>query len=115
MRRALLLIAVLIALGAGALAARAYEDWQSLQRPIVVRVQDTTRIRGWMTVRFIANAHGVPVDALAARLGAPPRGNITLNELARARGVSPREEEDAARAAVAELRGAPPPAAGASP
>ena len=102
-RLALPVLAVL-AVGLGiVLVLHAYEDWQSLRRPATVRMQDTSPIRGWMTVRFIANAHRVPVPALAARLDAPPDGQITLDELARERGVPPALEQEQARQAVAEL------------
>jgi hypothetical protein len=103
MRRVIAGLLVVLVLVTGALGVRAYEDWQMLQRPPLARLQDTSRIRGWMTVRFIANSHRVPVQALAQRLDAP-NGNVTLNQLAQARGMPPPEEESEARQAVAELR-----------
>jgi hypothetical protein len=95
------------------LGVRAYQDWQRLHAPQATRVADTTRIRGWMTVRYIADAHRVPVAVLADRLGAPSDGRTTLIELARRRGVPPNEEVDLARQAVAELVQATPTAPGA--
>jgi hypothetical protein len=97
-------VAVLLLIWAGVLAARAYQDWQSLRRAPAVRLQDTSRIQPWMTVRFIAMSHGVAVGSLAAQLGAPPGGNVTLFELARTRGISVPQEADATRRAVEDLR-----------
>lgn len=108
MRRPLALgagaLIVLLLLWAGVLAARAYEDWQSLQRPPAIRLQDTSRIQPWMTVRFIAISHRVPIGSLAAQLDAPPAGDVTLIQLARARGVPVAQEVDAARRSVADIR-----------
>jgi hypothetical protein len=99
---------VLLVLVGGVLAARAYEDWRSLQRPPAVRLEDTSRIRPWMTVRFIARSFRVPLPELAAQLGAPPEGNVTLAQLARERRVPPSQEVDTARRAVDDLRAATP-------
>jgi hypothetical protein len=108
MRRAVatLVLVVLLAGAGGVLGARAYQDMLLLRRPASVRVEDTSRVRGWMTVRFVAQAHRVPVSALAAQLGAPADGDVTLDELARTRGVTPQEEVAAAREALARLGGA---------
>jgi hypothetical protein len=100
--RAVLLAIVLLAVCA-VLGVRAYQDWQRLQAPSTTRAEDTTRIRPWMTVRYIANAHHVPVATLADRLGAPPDGRATLIDLARQHGVPQAEEVDQARQAVGDL------------
>jgi hypothetical protein len=102
---AALVLVVLLAVAGGVLGARAYQDMLLLRRPATVRTQDTTRIRGWMTVRFVADAHGVPVESLAAQLGAPVGGGVTLDELARTRGVSSAQEVAAARDAITQLSG----------
>jgi hypothetical protein len=108
MRRAvvaLVLLALLVGAG-GLLGTRAYQDMLLLRQPAAVRTQDTSRIRGWMTVRFIAEAHHLAVDTLAAQLGAPPGGGVTLDQLAHMRGVSPEQQLADARAAVSQLEGA---------
>ena len=111
-------VTVALLFGAVLLGVRAYEDWLSMQRPPAARLQDPNRIQPWMTVGFIAHRNGVPVAALAAQLGAPAGANLTLIELAHARGVPVPQEVDAVRQAVAQLRAATPgpaPAAGRPP
>ncbi|HEY2593841.1 MAG TPA: hypothetical protein VGK33_08065 [Chloroflexota bacterium] len=107
MRRAVVavvLLALLVGAG-GLLGARAYQDVLVLRQPAAVRTQDTSRIRGWMTVRFIAEEHRLAVDTLAAELGAPPGGDVTLDQLAHMRGVSPEQQLADARATVSRLQG----------
>ncbi len=102
---ALLALAVVLTV---VLGARAWQAWQALRRPATAQVADADSIRPWMDVRFIARTQHVPVAELAARLGAPPSGHVTLLDLARQRDVPVRQVEDEARRAVAELRAAGP-------
>jgi hypothetical protein len=81
-----------------------YRAWELLRRPTVVRVADTSGIRPWMTVRFIARAHRVPVADLATQLGGPADGSLTLRALAASQGVPEPELENKVRQAVAQLQ-----------
>lgn len=121
MRRQVALVSGVLALvitliSAGVLAVHAYQDWQNLGRPTAESLGDTSRIQPWMTVRFVAMSHHVPITALAMQLGAPPGGNISLATLARVRNVPVSEELAIARDSVAQLRassGTPGPQSGA--
>ncbi len=105
-RRVVLLTLALVV--AAFLGVRAVQAWQELQRPAASQVADTSSIRPWMSVRLIARAHRVPVADLAAQLGAPASGRITLLELARQRAVPVRQVEDETRRAVSELQATQP-------
>jgi hypothetical protein len=100
---ALVLVALMVFFG-----VRAYTAWQILQAPPAVGAADTGSIRPRMSVRFIARSHLVPLADLAARLGAPADGNITLLDLASRQGLAVLQVEDRARQAIADLQASSP-------
>ena len=103
-RQLLLLgLAALLAL-AGVFGVQAYRSWEALQAARAAGLRDASTIRPWMSVRYVARTYGVSEAALESRLGVTTGPRTTLLELARQRGVSPRQVETEARQAVVVLR-----------
>jgi hypothetical protein len=80
---------------------RTYRDYRRLEeRGLSPGVTDVEAIRGWMTLPYIAQAYGIPEDALFAGLGVPKAGNekLSIRQLA----DKYQREPEAVRQAVQE-------------
>jgi hypothetical protein len=88
-RIGLVITIVLIILGLGLVlffGVRTYRDYHRLrERGLSPGVTDVEDIRGWMTLRHIARAYGVPEDTLFKGLGVPGAGNekLSIKQLAK--------------------------------
>ncbi len=76
-------------------------------------------VRGWMTLPYLAKAHGVPEDALRAAIGAPVSGHEqrSLRQWFDALGIDPAAGRRAIETAIlsGRLDGSPPPLPGPRP
>ena len=91
-----------------AFGMRTYRSFQLLQSAYAAGAPETSLIRPWMTVRYVATRYRVPEDALIARLGLPPETDpaSSLLTLAERAGVPPLEYVQRFQRAVADV--APP-------
>ena len=78
-----ILVIILVVIGlalVGFFGWRAFRDYRRLQeRGLAPGVADVEAIRGWMTLPYIAQAYGVPPQALFDGLGIPEAGNEDLS------------------------------------
>jgi hypothetical protein len=111
LRLALVAVAVVVGLVGAALAVRSgVRLYHRLGGPPPVpRQADPGRIAGWMTVPYVARAHGVPGQDLYAALGLSPDGqrSRSLDDIADASGRDREEFVSSVRAAVLGLRREP--------
>jgi hypothetical protein len=63
----------------GVFSLRAIRDYRRLQYELTTGTTDVERIRGWMTVPYIARAYDVPPQVVFAALAIPETGNERLN------------------------------------
>ncbi|MBI3964063.1 MAG: hypothetical protein HY329_00385 [Chloroflexi bacterium] len=107
------LLAVLLVLATVATVAsglRTFQSWVFLRSAQEIGAIETASIRPWMTVAYVARAHGVSEEDLGARLelAADASRDVTLLTLARQRYRQPLEIVRLAQRAVADLRGKTP-------
>lgn len=87
---------------------RSWHQWQYAQRLARGEVQVET-VRGWMTLPYIAQVHGVAQADLRAALALPPAGHDerSLHEWFEAQGIDPVAGRAALEAVILRARGAP--------
>lgn len=90
-RRGLAMLALVAGVALAALfGVRAWHQWQFAQRVAAGEVRVET-LRGWMTLGYIEQVHGVPATELRAVLGLPAQGHDgrSLREWFDAAGIDP--------------------------
>ena len=104
-RRAAFVIFLLFTIPTLWLALRTYGSFQLLRSAYEAGAPETSSIRAWMTLKFVADTYRIPAAALADRLGLPPETDpdSTLKSIATQAGVSPYQYVQRVQHAVAEL------------
>lgn len=90
-RRWLAALALVAGLALAALyGVRAWHQWQFAQRVARGELRVET-LRGWMTLGYVAQVHGVPASELRAALGLPAQGHDerSLRQWFDAAGIEP--------------------------
>jgi hypothetical protein len=106
---ALLVLAVVGIVAAGAFAYRLYQ--RRNRPPPPPRQTDASQIAGWMTVGYVARGFRVPPDEILKAINVEPRGNErkSLDEMADASGRSRGELVAAVQATVKDWQTSHPP------
>jgi membrane-associated protein len=99
----LLLAALVASLASG---ARTYRSLILLQSAQELGAADTSSIRPWMTIEYVAAVYGVDEEALLSELGvsADTDAQSTLRSLAEERGTTPFTYVQSVQSAVANIR-----------
>ena len=107
--RLLVLLVVLAAVATAMLGLRTYRTWTLLSSAYEVGVPETSSVRPWMTLRYVAIAYRAPETALGEYLGLSPQTDpdTTLKALAERFGVSPPDYARRVQRAIASVAPAP--------
>lgn len=107
--RLLVLLVVLVAAATAMLGLRTYRAFTLLSSAYEAGVPETSSVRPWMTLRFVATAYRVPEAALLEHLGLGPQTHpdTTLKSLAERAGVSPPDYARRVQRAIAAVGAAP--------
>lgn len=86
-------------------ALRTYSSLQLLRSAYEAGAPETSAIRGWMTLKFVANTYHIPALALTGRLGLPAETdlNASLKSIAEHTGLSPYQYVLRVQRAVADV------------
>src|SRR4029450_2373796 len=90
-RRAALFLTVLAALSSVWFGMRTYSSFVLLRSAYQVGMPQSSSVRGWMTIRFVATVYRVPESFFIAHLGLPPdiSSDTSLKSLAERERISP--------------------------
>lgn len=96
------------------LAMGAYYTFRVVRFAVYSRQSGEAMIRGWMSVRYVANTNRVPVTVLNGAIGLPADAadRRPLREIARSQNRSFEEIQVALANAIADYRASHPPTAG---
>ena len=89
-RRAALVLTVLAALSSVWFGMRTYNSFVLLRSAYHVGMPQSSSVRGWMTIRYVATIYRVPESVLIAHLGLPPdiSSDTSLKSLAEREHIS---------------------------
>jgi membrane protein DedA with SNARE-associated domain len=105
----LVLLVGLAAVATAMLGLRTYRTLTLLSSAYEVGVPETSTVRPWMTLAYVATAYRAPEPALRERLGLTPQthSGTTLRALAKRAGVSPPEYAERVQRAIASVASLP--------
>jgi membrane protein DedA with SNARE-associated domain len=111
LRRAGIAVAVLAAISAAWFSLRSYRTFLLLQSAYEVGLPQSSALRAWMTLEFVATTYRIPEADLRARLSVPSetRSGATLRSLAEGQGIAPFEYVQRVQRAIADAGPTPVP------
>src|SRR5436305_1042260 len=104
-RRTALVLAILAALSSIWFSLRTYHSFVLLRSAYHVGMPQSSSVRGWMTIRYVAEIYRVPEIHLIARLGLPLEisPDISLRSLAERERTSPFQYVQRVQQSIAEI------------
>ena len=104
-RRAALVLTVLAALSSVWFGMRTYNSFVLLRSAYQVGMPQSSSVRGWMTIRYVATIYRVPESILIAHLGLPPdiSSDTSLKSLAEREHISPFKYVQRVQQSLAEI------------
>jgi membrane protein DedA with SNARE-associated domain len=104
-RRAALVLTVLAALSSVWFGMRTYSSFVLLRSAYQVGMPQSSSVRGWMTIRYVATIYRVPESILIAHLGLPPdiSSDTSLKSLAEREHISPFKYVQRVQQSLAEI------------